>query len=275
MMRSTKSIYDGVRKILKERLFNERQIENILPHLQDEYIQKPDYLREIIDTWNLVMSKQAGPKGHDHRGIAGQVPAVAKPSESFPLKGTKIDMNKILGDLEPRLLLLHPQKLIERQAKINELGVTHSINDHWLLLMHAPRGFYLQQWSELMRKFLYIQDNVLDFLFEQKKQREMTYHPLLKNAAVTEVDIDHIRTRYLFAHRCGYVPLANMYPIKIAREDPTLKELILDSDKEYLTTFAPFCSLEEYSSFANLIKNYEIDEEDIEVVNKLVELHCI
>lgn len=275
-MRSSKPVLDGVKRLLSERSFNEKQIQNIIPHLHEEIIKKPQYLNEILDTWNIVMSKASGPTSlNSGPNVRGFVPAIAKPSANFILDDANIDLNYILGDIEPRLLLLDPIKLVERQAKINGLGLTHSINDHWLLLVHAPRGFYLQKWSELMKKFLYIQNNILDFLFDKKKQKEMEYHPLIRNAAVTEVDLDHIRTRYLFAQRCGYVELANMYPVRIATNEPTLKELILSDDRAYLRMFAPYCSFEEYSSFADLIKNHELEEDDVEVVNKLTDLNCI
>lgn len=264
--------YAKIIDLLRERLFNDKQIQKIIPILHDEYFKEPRYLSEIIDTWNNVMSRApcvTATYSYEH------CPAVAKPSSTFPVDEIKIDMNYVLGDIEPRLLLLAPKKVSERFKKIQKLGIAQNMNDHWLLLMHAPRGFYLQSWTDILQKFYYIQDNILDFLIDNKRQKEMIQHPLLKSAAVIEVDLNYIRSRFLFAQRTGYASLAHMYEIQRALDAPNLKDLILSDELRYLRKFAPYCSLEDYKAFSDLIQNHDLDEDDLEVVKKMSELDTL
>lgn len=267
------SLISKVKDVLLERHFTEQQVEKILPTLHEKMIERPEHLVEIIDTWNSVMTRHPSPI--EFKPTDGMIAGVGKPPRKSFLAKIDVDMTNILADIEPKLLLLHPDKVVERYNKIESLGIARTNGEHWNILFNAPRGFYLQDWKEILKKVYYIQNNVIDFLHDKKEQKDIITHPIARNAAVIEAEFDHIRTRYLFAHRSGYNALSYMFPVQTALDKPSLNELILSKDKTYLSKFAPFCSIEEYSAFSDLIKNQNIDEDDADIVERLAELNTI
>lgn len=260
------------KEVLAERLFSEQQIKTLLPRLHEKMIEEPKYLGEIIDKWNQML----GTAGSTNRQLApsprGSIPPVAKPPKTCSL-ADKVDMTNILADLEPDLLLIDPEKLFIRQERIRSLGITKTLAEEWLLLFNAPRGLYLQDWVELTKKIYYVEERVIDFLYDKKEKKAMVLHPLVKSAAVTETDFDHIRTRYLFALRSGYKSLSHLYKVQTALDKPSLTDLILADNRSYLQRFASYCSLEEYNAFSDLMKNHDLDEDDAEIFEKLAELN--
>mgnify|MGYP000941528265 CR=1 FL=1 len=258
----------SVRNVLAEKLFSDHQIEKIIPRLDERYLEKPAYLSEIVDTWNELMS---------NREVTSQdfTMALATPPKNSPLSRRDVNINTILGDIEPDLLLLEPSKLIRRHTRLQKLNIAHNLGENWMLLFNAPRGFYLQDWTELMKKIYYIEQNVVNLLYDKKEQKSMDVHPLVKSASAVELDFDHIRTRYLFALRSGYTALSHMYKIQTALDRPGLKNILCSDDRSYLEEFTPFCTLEEYSAFSDLIKNQEIEVDDAEVIEKLAELDSL
>lgn len=267
------NLLNNVRKVLAQRWFTDTQIEKIIPRLRDEYLREPELLHENIDTWNTMMRSVSDIPNQPDESTT--IPMTAKPPSKSYLHSARVDMNTILADVEPDLLLLCPEKLKQRHHKILGLGIIHSLAESWLVLFNSPRGFYMQDWVDLTKKIYYIEHHLLDFLFDKNEQKGMVIHPLVKHAASVESDFDHIRTRYLFASRCGYKSLSHLYTIQSALNRPTLGDLLLVGDDEYLRKFAPFCSVEEYSAFANLIKNNSQDEDDAEIFEKLAELNSL
>lgn len=262
-----------VRDFLAEKLFNERQIENIIPRLSEQYIEEPKYLEEILNEWNRLLGQSSIHKeSHD---ILGVMPPIASAPRGSLMGYMEVNMNTILGDIEPDLFLLDPGKLRTRHIKLQGLNIAQNLGEMWILLYNAPRGFYLQDWVELIKKIYYIEHNIINFLYDKKERKEMKIHPLLKSAAVVESDIDHMRTRYLFALRSGFKPLAHLYGVQTALDRISMRDLILADTGEFLKKFSPFCSPEEYSVFSNLIKNHEIDEDDAEILKKLAELNSL
>lgn len=276
-------LLQGVRAVLAERSFSDTQITKLLPRLHEQHIEQPKLLAEIIDCWNKVMGKAFTPEFMmqdlgSNISVETITPTASPPTKSLIRQQNvtrKINMTNILADIEPDLLLFSPEKLQQRHEKIIGLGLLHSLSENWLLLFNAPRGFYLQDWSELTKKIYYIDQKVLDLLYDKKEQREMQVHPIVKSAAVTEADFDHIRTRYLFAARTGYKELSHMHKVQTALTRPSIKDLILSEDVVYLERFAPFCTDEEFSCFSNLIKNHELDEDDADMFQELAELHAL
>lgn len=271
-------LINQAKSVLFERHFSERQVEKLVPRLHEELIKQPKFLAEIIDTWNTLMgsTKQDFNAESDYSNVIETIrPLAIPPRKSLLGRDSNINMTHILADVEPDLLLLEPSKLIARHERIRGLGIALDTGQMWSLLFNAPRGFYLQDWTELMKKIFYMEHKVIDLLYEKKDLKVMERHPILKAAATVESDFDHIRTRYLFAFRCGYKALSHIYPVQTALTQPTLKDLILVSDAEYLRKFAPFCSEEEYSCFSNLIKNTDYDDEDAEVFSKYAELETL
>lgn len=271
-MSSRTNLVGKVRELLAQKLFTDTQIEKVIPRLSDDYIKEPTHLAEIIDTWNNLMSS-SGPK-LSHYSL-NHSPPLAVPPPSALLGQLKVNMNTILGDIEPDLLLLHPEKLVSRHNKIKGLGLTKNLGEEWLLLFNAPRGFYLQDWTDLSKKIYYTEHKLIDFLFDKKEQKGMDVHPIVKSAAISETDFDQIRTRYLFALRSGYNALSHMYSVQMALNRPTLSDLVLTDNRSYLQKFAPFCSEEEYNSFSNLMKNTKIDEDDAEIFERLADLDAL
>lgn len=266
-------VLNSIRRILADRSFTEYQIEKVLPRLHPGHFEEPKLLAETIDAWNLSM--RSGPIREEFDLDTETIPVTACPPRDALTTKRNVNMNTILAEVEPDLLMFRPDKLIQRHNNIMGLGVINSLNEHWTLLFNAPRGFYLQDWFELTRKIYYIDSKVIDLLYDKKEQKEMQRHPLVKSAACVEADFDHIRTRYLFAKRSGYRELGYMYKVQSAASRPTLKDLILVDDAVFLQRFAPFCSDEDYICFANLIKNHELDEDDADICNQLAELDSL
>jgi hypothetical protein len=262
-----------VRSVLLDRSFTDRQIETLLPRLHPEHFKQPELLAETIDAWNFCM--RAKPISHELSLTGDTIPATASPPSSALTAKRKINMNTILAEVEPDLLMFRPDKLVQRRNNIQGLGIINNLNQHWTVLFNAPRGFYLQDWLELTKKIYYIDSKVIDLLYDKKEQKEMECHPLVKSAATVEADFDHIRTRYLFAKRTGYRELSHLQRVQAVHNRPTLKDLILVEDAVFLERFAPFCSTEEYNSFANLIKNHDLDEDDAEICSQLAELESL
>ncbi|CAA3006400.1 Hypothetical predicted protein [Olea europaea subsp. europaea] len=267
-------VFEPIRRVLSERAFTDFQIERVLPKLHEEYRRRPEMLGEIVDTWNRIMGQSLPPSG-EYLEVLETIPATASAPKNSPLSRQAIDMCTMLSEVEPTLLMLDPKKLERRHNNIQGLGLTRNSAERWAILFNAPRGFYLQDWKELTRKVYYIEHKVLDLLYDKKEQREMETHPLVRSAASVEADFDHIRTRYLFASRAGFRELSHMYNVQTVTTRLSLKDLILSDDANFLEKFSPYCSDEEYSSFANLIKNHELDEEDCDVCNLLADLDSI
>lgn len=266
-------VFAKAKDVLRDRLFNEQQITKLLPQLHEKLIEDPKYLAEIIDSWNTLFGS-AGTPVQDVI-IQPKIPPVAAPPNSSILARNKINMTNILADVEPDLLLLDPGKLFNRHDRIRNLGITNSLSEEWLLLYNAPRGLYLQDWVELTKKIYYVEEKIIDFLYDKKERKAMTLHPLVKSASVTEIDFDQIRTRYLFALRSGYKSLSHLYSVQTALNKPSLADLILVSNESFLSRFASYCSIEEYNSFSDMIKNHDIDEDDAEIFEKLAELSSL
>lgn len=259
--------------MLVERFFTEQQIDKVIPRLSQEFYNEPKYLAEIVDTWNIIMNT-ADPQSADYAN-PNHIPPMASAPPNSLMGLEKVNTATILADIEPDLLLIDPKKLFVRHKKVLSLGIVQNKGQEWTLLYNAPRGFFLQDWYDLMKKVFYIEHNIIDFLYDKKEQKTMEVHPLLKSAASVEIDFDHIRTRYLFALRCGYKSLSHMYEVQMALDRPTLRDLVLVDNKSFMSKFAPYCSLEEYSTFSDLIKNTEVDEDDKEIFEKFAELECL
>lgn len=261
----------SIRELLTERCFTPTQIETLLPKLDENFVREPAYLAEIIDTWNNVMANIFAPA----LPAKGMIPSNAAPPAGSFLQRLDINMQRILTEVEPDLLLMHPEKLVERHTRLLDLGLCKTGHDFWTVLFNAPRGFYMQDWNDLLKKVYYIDNQIVDFLFDKKDLQDEDIHPIVRASTCIEANIDHIRARYLFASKSGYKALAHMYPIQTGLEKPRLKDLLLIDNQAYLKIFAPFCTIEEYKTFAALIKNYDYLTDDIDVYEKLSELNSL
>lgn len=277
-MGTRSKLISRVKEVLLDRMFSENQINKLIPKLNDNYINEPHSLAQIIDTWNIIMSSSS----HDVRIVEQRlktnvVPTVAKPptKSKFASSYKDIDMTTILAEVEPSLLLFDPEKLVLRHNKVLDLRHSNNLGEHWMLLFNAPRGYYLQDWSDLTKKIYYIEHNLIDLIYDKKEVKEMEVHPITKSASIVEADFNHIRTRYLFALRSGYKSLSHLYSVQMASTRPVLNDIIMTDNATFLKKFSPFCSLEEYSAFSNLIKNNDYDADDAEIFEKLAELNSL
>lgn len=266
---------DTIRTILIDRSFNEAQIKKIIPSLGPGYAKEPHLLSDVIDCWNIIMRTAKRRTDSDNMQDHRLIPAVAAPSSASLTAKYKVNMNTILADVEPKLLQFKPDNLIRRHEQVQGLGVIKNMNEQWIALYNAPRGFYLQEWSDLTKKVMYVTNNLLDLLYEKKEMKEMQTHPLVKSAAIVEKDFDHIRTRYLFASRVGFKELSQMYKVSTAKSKLTLSDLVLANNNTFLRNFAPHCTTEEYNCFAMLINQHDIDEDDADIYEDLAELESL
>lgn len=279
MSRGVKPALDGVRRVLAERSFSDIQVNRLIPKLHEEHKRKPKLLAEIIDCWNETMGQAVVPLDMEHlvseRRRTDCIPAIASPPSDSPVARKKVNMASILAEVEPDLLKLCPESLRQRHRHLDGLGIFNNTSDYWLGLLNAPRGLYLQDWLDLTKKILYIEQKVVDLLYDKREQRGIKTHPIVSHISVIERDFDHIRTRFLFAERTGFSALSHMRKIQTALDRPTLGDLLLADDGSYLAAFAPFCSAEELRCFSNLIKNHEIDEDDAELYSSMAELDSL
>lgn len=259
--------------VLKERFFTEPQINKILHSLKGK-IEDPRHVAETIDTWNRVMGSQSYSfySNHNNNANVESIPPTAAPPRNSPLNHKNININTILADIEPRLIQMHPDMVWNRKTRIDKLAFANNSNDFWQILFNAPTGFFLQEWQELAKKVFYVDRKVIPYLFDKKQRKEMITHPIVKAAAISETNFDHIRTRYLFAQRSGYKTISGLIKVKSHEEMPSIKDMILSDNMTYLRIFAPYCSFEEYSAFSNLMKNHDLDEDDAEIFEELAKV---
>lgn len=269
-------LLESIRNVLSSRYFTPEQIDKVIPNLGEELIRQPACLAEVVDTWNRLLGRAGTANFLDNKISEDVIPAVAKPPSNCSIDAElKVDMTYILADVEPNLLRVDPSKLVQRYEKVRGLGLTNSIAEEWLLLFNAPQGFFLQDWVHLSKKIYYIEQNVLDMLYDKKERKEMVVHPIVRAAKAVERDFDHIRIRYMFALRSGYKSLSHMYSVQTASNRPGLKELLLSDTRNYLKEFSPFCSDREYKVFSDLIRNHELDEDDADIYEDLAELNAL
>lgn len=258
-------------------MFTEQQIDKVLARLPKSALDDHQLLAETIDTWNRIVGRALVPKDFavKDQDLSDEVPALAYPPKNSLLTKLGFNLNNVLADIEPDLLLFRPEKLVNRHKDIMSLDIIVNQKDLWSVLFNAPRGFFLQNWADLIKKIYYIDHKVIDLLYDKKELKTLETHPIVRSAAVTEVDFDHIRTRYLFAIRSGYLALSHMYQVQSAAKKPTLRDLLLADNSSFMNTFSPFCTTEEYECFANLIKKNRLDEDDAKVFEQLADLEAV
>ena len=261
-----------ITRVLTSRGFLSNQIDMLLPRLHPELFSRPKMLGEVIDAWNREMTSLTS---HEEVKDVDRpyITATANAPNNLDLD-FKINMNMILAEREPNLLNIHPNRISTRKERILSLGIVHSIGEMWKLLYFAPAGFFLQDWTELTKKFYYIEHNILNWLYDKHSRKMLKCHPMISNALVSEKPFDHIRTRFLFAQRTGYKTLVNQLKVETSTNLIGLRELILENNEYYLQKIAPDVTMEEYNCFQDLIKNSPHSEssDDAKIYEELAEL---
>lgn len=262
-----------VTKVLVSRGFLANQIDILLPRLHPSLTTQPKLLGQVIDAWNNEMTSLT---------VKGEtfdkpfITATASAPNSLDL-GFKIDMNMILAEREPNLLNIRPDMIGVRKEKILNLGLVYNVGELWKLLYFAPAGFFLQDWTELTKKFFYVEHNILTWLYDKHERKALSCHPMVSNALVSEKSFDHIRARFLFAQRTGYKALVNNLKVELSGDLIGLRELILEDNESFIRKIAPNVTLEEYNCLVDLIKNSPEREsdDDAKIYEQLAELENI
>ncbi|KAI2811246.1 ATP-dependent RNA helicase ddx51 [Blomia tropicalis] len=162
---------------------------------------------------------------------------------------------------EPRLLLLDGDSVQERIEQLKSLDLVRGSNDVWKLFLASPTGYFLQDWSELLKKYYYITFKVLPWLEPEIKTTFV--NPLVLNPKVIELEYNVIKTRFLFAQRTGF----QLHK----QEIPNLNTLFLVPISEYIKIYAPYCTVEEFNALEK-VNVHSIGEEDDRLFEELVSL---
>lgn len=246
--------------------YTEKQINAIFESIGQYIVDEPKLndkaIRDCIDCWANNMH-----------------PPKLKPNQldKFNLEDIDyhmaIDLNTVLSEIEPKLLLMTPESIETRTGKIMDLGIILSSKDLWRIFVYAPRGYYLQNWNDLLKKYYYLNFIVLEWLFDKKQKENLYLHPLVRNSKILELDFGHIKGRYLFARRTGFKTVSIVNTLKSVSNEKKvdLSDLMLTSVDEYLQLIAPKCTDEEYRVFEQIVNEKEDDDEE-KTIDELIEV---
>ena len=184
-----------------------------------------------------------------------------------------VDLNHVLSQIEPKLLLINANAIEHRIKNIKELAIFGGSRDLWRALVYAPNGYYLQSWPDFLKKYHYLNFRVLEWLLDKKDKDNLHPHPLIRNARVMELPFESIRSRYLFAKRTGLKTISINH--KLSNQEMSaidLKALLLTPIDKYLKLVTEnLCSVEEYSALETLLNDMPPDEEE-QLIEEIVEL---
>jgi hypothetical protein len=252
--------------MLSEYDLSEKQINSIIKrignYLVNENQLNANVIRETIDCWKTSVKP---PKLR-----ANQLDKIMAEDIDYDMT---VDFNTVVSKIEPQLLLMNSNAITQRINYIKDLGITGGSRDLWRVFVYAPKAYYMQSWTDFLKKYHYLNYRVLEWLLDKKDKNNLHPHPLIRNAKVMELPFDTIRCRYLFAQRTGLKTvsvvnkLSNIENIKKI----DLRALMLTPIDKYLKLIAPNCTIEEYNAFETLLNERE-PEEDEQIIEDIVEL---
>lgn len=245
---------------LIRRHFKMKQIGNILTHLEWNTERKLGDLSSVLQSIDYWSNSIAPPKLHDDE--------LAEIGKKFNFR--TVDVNYVLSQVEPDLLLIKPEAMNERLQRLKTIGFLSGKSDLWRVFVFAPRGYFLQDWGEFQRKYHYMQHRVIEWLHQKKRDKYQSPHPFVKHARVFEMPYEHIKTRFLFAVRTGLQAPSISAKLDNKVEEIDLGRLMLADLADYLAFVAPYCTDEEYLVFEQMVT--DVEDEDDEVINELCEL---
>lgn len=256
---------NSVAGLLREYEFTDSQIQSVLKsigrYIAEENGLNKSTIRATIDSWNRCLKP---PKLK-----AKQWDKISPEDIDYDLS---VDLNQVLSKIEPKLLLINANAVEHRIESIKQLAVFGGARDLWRVLVYAPNGYYLQSWSDFLKKYHYLNFRVLEWLLDKKDKDNLHPHPLIRNARVMELPFETIRCRYLFAKRTGLK--TNCINNKLSNEDKTkidLRALMLLPIDKYLKLVAQNCSIEEYSALEALLNEMPPEEEE-QLIEDIIEL---
>lgn len=179
------------------------------------------------------------------------------------------DFKNVFVNQESKLLLLGDEYIAERIGNLKSLDCVVGSSHLWRLFLYAPFGFFMQEWTHLLKKYYYISLKILpQFETKDRNSKNDTLHPVLSYPEVIEQDYIAIKTRNIFMQRTGL----DLIQSTVANTTQfNLKTLILSDPEEYLKIYAPHCTVEELNALYYLNQT-ESGEEDDALFEELVEL---
>lgn len=251
--------------LLTSQHFSDGQIDKVLSHLSVERFRSANDLKTIeaaIVFWKSCLK-----------------PPRLKPDQFFPEEITPdtrykfVNVNHILSSVDPDLLLICPDAMKLRIDKFRSIGFMAGINDVWQVFATAPRGYFLQDWTEFQRKYMYLQFRVMEWIIDSKKEKYPTPHPLVEHAQVFEMSYEHIKARFQFAVKTGFKSVTTSTKVENTPKMLSLGRLMLTDLEDYLALVAPYCTEEEYLVFEQMVADAE--DEDDEIIDDLTELTAL
>jgi len=250
---------EGVRKVLKHHAFDDEHISNIVERFRDSNLHlspaKVESIHSVIEFWNENL-----------KPVRQNLPIKVDSEYDY----TKMTVNQVLSQVEPDLLLINPEAMSKRIEELKVVGFLSGNSDLWRVFVSAPRGYFLQDWSEFLRKFYYIEHRVMPWMVDKKDKHLITTHPLIKFPKVFECSYDHIKARHLFAHRTGMKAISVSNKLESKSSLINIGRLMLSNNYDYLQYVAPDCTQEEYLVFEQHIADTE--DEDDKIMLDLCEL---
>ena len=252
--------------LLREHHFNDIQIDSIFNSIGKYIIEEKDIndelMRETIECWNSCLRPP--------QLRAKQLDKLNAEDIDYDMS---VDFNHVISRIEPKLLLINANAILYRINNIKQLSIIGGSRDLWRVFVYAPNGYYLQSWTDFLKKYHYLNFRVLDWLLDKKDKDKLHPHPLIRNARVMQLPFDTIRCRYLFAKRTGLktVGISNKLSKREEISKIDLKALLLTSIELYLKLIAPNCSSEEYLALEALL-NEMPTEEDEQIIEDMIEL---
>ncbi|XP_054161540.1 uncharacterized protein LOC128959573 [Oppia nitens] len=256
----------SVVSLLNQYNFNDHQIDAIIQSI-GKYIAEDKQLNHVVikDTIDCWRSKLRPPTLRTN-----QLDKVNAEDIDFDMS---VDFNHVVSKIEPKLLLMNANAIDFRYDNLLNIGIMGGNRDMWRVFVYAPNGYYLQDWTEFLKKFHYLNHQILVWLLDKKDVNNLHPHPIVRNSKVMELSFEEIKTRYLFAYRTGLKSVTTNKLLTNIKESNKvdLRALMLTPIEKFLKIIAPNCTPEEYFALQTLISENPI-EEDEQIIEDVVEL---
>lgn len=257
---SEEAYHAKLAKVLTDHKFLPVEVDLITEHLRKVKIPTTKNTLKAIEDAVMFWNNSVGPP---------------KKFSSVPVEDivdyNTANVNYVLSNIEPDLLLADPEAMRHRIKLLRNVGFLSGAGDIWRVFVGAPRAYFLQDWTEFIRKYYYVEHRMMEWLLVKRGERYPVPHPLVKHPKILNAPYEHIKTRHLFAVKTGLkeISVTNKLDRNLS-EQINLGKLILTNNTDYLKYVAPFCSEEEYLVFEQYIADLN-DEED-SLINELSEL---
>lgn len=172
------------------------------------------------------------------------------------------NVNYVMSHIEPDLLLVNTARMRYRIQNLRSVGFISGAADIWRVFVGAPRAYFLQDWSEFLRKYYYVEHRMMEWLLVKKGERYPVPHPLVRHPKVLQAPYEHIKARHLFAVKTGMKEISVTNKLdKSLSEHISLGRIVLTDLTDYLKYVAPTCTEEEYLVFEQYVADSEDDDD--------------